>query len=262
MRIGTVPYLNARPLVTHLACDIVALPPRLLTEAVMNGDVDVALVPTYGIIKNDLRALPQAGLIGCDGKVKSVGFFLRDGLLSPKDIGSLYRDCESQTSVELANVLLTELYGRNPKSIHDVPAARCREADAQLLIGDKALFFQEDGYSYWDLGELWKNLTGCGFMFACWASKRELSIEEIATLTAAKTSGLASIDALIADVPPQRREMAQRYLAERVVYEATETVLSGYELFKTHVVGRDRAVQTLSGAPFPEFEDKLAGGMD
>lgn len=260
MRVGTVPYLNARPLITHLACDILALPPRLLTDAVLNGDLDVALVPSYGIIKNGLHAYPEAGLIGCDGKVKSVGFFLRDGIGSPKDIGTLYRDCESQTSVELANVILTELYGRNVKSILDVPAARCREADAQLLIGDKALFFQEDGYSYWDLGELWKGLTRCGFMFACWASKRELKPEEIRKLTDAKRAGLADLNALTADVPVSRREFANRYLSGRIVYEATPAVLTGYELFKAHVLGLDNEKKLFSGVPFPEFEDKLVAG--
>lgn len=260
MKIGTVPYLNARPLVARFEGEKIALPPKLLTEAVLNGEVDAALVPTYGIIKHGLNAYPEAGLIGCDGAVKSVGFFLRDGIGNPKDIGTLYRDNESQTSVELANVLLTELYGRNPKSVRDVPADRCREADAQLLIGDKALFFQEDGYSYWDLGELWKSLTRCGFIFACWASKRELNPEELAALNSAKIAGLSCLDALISDVAAPRRELVHRYLSQHVMYEATPAVLTGYELFKAHVVGRDSATVPFSGVPFPEFEDKIAAG--
>jgi predicted solute-binding protein len=260
MKIGTVPYLNARPLVAHLDAEKIALPPKLLTEAVLNDEVDAALVPAYGIIKHGLNAYPEAGLIGCDGAVKSVGFFLRDGVGSPKDIASLYLDNESQTSVELANVLLTELYGRNPKSVRDMPAARCREADAQLLIGDKALFFQEDGYSYWDLGELWKSLTRCGFVFACWASKRKLKPEELAVLNAAKVAGLANLNELISDVAAPRREHVLRYLSRHVVYEATPAVLTGYELFKAHVIGRDSAAVSFSGVPFPEFEDKIAAG--
>lgn len=236
MKIGTVPYCNALPLVSELdQSALVKLPPRQLTEALLNGDVDVGLVPSFSILKHDLNAYPEAGLIGCDGAVQSVGFFVRDGISSPSEIKSLYFDAESQTSIELAKIILHRLYGRNLRSIASVTLGNCAAADALLLIGDKALFFREPGYRFWDLGDLWKRMTNTGFMFACWASNRPLSSVELHKLTTAKQRGLKNLSHTVGALPVQRRDVLARYLTQNIVYAYTPSIRQGSELFHAYL---------------------------
>lgn len=256
MKIGTVPYTNALPLTVGLTEHrLMALPPRFLAQAVLDGSFDAALVPVAGIVKHGLHAYPEAGLIGCDGAVKSVGLFLKDGIDSPEAIETIYFDGESETSVQLAKIILERLYGRNPKSFKSVSIEDCREADAQLLIGDKALFFQEEGYSFWDLGQLWKQLTGEGFVFACWASKRPLSPRDLATLKSGQIP-LASYTELLGPIlPAARREAVLKYLQHNIVTQATPSVMAGFKRFQAFLTERQNAAAALSlDMPFPEFD--------
>lgn len=235
MKIGTVPYYNCLPLTANLGAQIVALPPRELTKALLNDEIDVGLIPTYSILKHNLHAFPEAGLIGCDGAVKSVGFFIRDAFKDLDDIETIYFDTESQTSVELAKIILHKLYGRNLRSIKAVPIEDICRADALLLIGDKALFFQEPGYKFWDLGALWKQLTGVGFIFAAWASKRLLKPDEFQMLLQSKQHGLSNRDQLLNGVPAQKQGLLSKYLHDAIVYDDTPELKRGYELFHDYL---------------------------
>jgi len=235
MKIGTVPYYNCLPLTAGLGDKLITLPPRDLTAALLNDEIDVGLIPTYSILKHNLHAFPEAGLIGCDGAVKSVGFFIRDVFKDLDDIETIYFDAESQTSVELAKIILHKLYGRNLRSIKALPLENICQADALLLIGDKALFFHEPGYKYWDLGALWKQLTGVGFIFAAWASKRLLKPDEFQTLLQSKQHGLANREQLLNNVPTQKRDVLSKYLQENIIYNDTPELRRGYELFRDYL---------------------------
>lgn len=233
MILGTVPYLNALPLTSALPDDILvmSLSPTELSNALFSGKITAGLIPAYSIIEHDLNAYPEAGLIGCDGEIKSVGFFTRDHITDLAQIDTIYFDQESQSSVRLAQILLAKMFNRNLKSIKTVPLTESHQADALMLIGDKALFFKEDGYCYWDLGHLWKELTGFGFVFAVWASLRPLPQKILDTLTTARRNGWEALPSWLAAPQTPRDKIANRYVQNHVVYEYTDSLKNGFDQY-------------------------------
>lgn len=232
-KIGSVAYLNSLPLTYALPQVCVKASPSELTEKILNDELDVALLPVASILQNQLQAYPDAGLIGCDGTVKSVGFFTRPHIENLDDIQTLYLDTESRTSVLLAQLVLKRFLNRNLKSIQLVPFANCHLADAQVLIGDKALFFSEPGYRYYDLGELWKQHTQHAFLFACWASKKPLPRSVISELVQARQSGLANLSKIAAtQIDAPRRQQVLEYWQNNIIYELSDSLKKGFETFE------------------------------
>jgi chorismate dehydratase len=173
MRIGCVPYLNAKPLVDWFhsdACDveaevIYAVPSQLARQLDAN-ELDVALVSTFELFRNpSLRVIPGIS-ISADGPVKSVRLF---SCVPFERIRSVALDTSSLTSVALIKVLLKELYGLSPEWVPHPPdlGRMLSECDAGLIIGDLKLF-DTPATHVMDLGQAWKELTGLPFVYAAW----------------------------------------------------------------------------------------------
>jgi chorismate dehydratase len=234
MIIATVPYLNALPLVYYLQNQCVQLHPSQMVDELLNNHIDVALIPVYEVIKHNLRMHPDAGVIGCNGPVHSVGFFTRNYIKDLSDIKSIYFDRESVSSAYLAKVFLKK-FTKASDNIETFHYDNRHLADAQLLIGDKALFFDHPKYQYWDLGELWKKETGAGFIFATWASKRTLSEAEIYQLKEAKDLGLKNRDHIVLNYPVEQRQVLKDYLTQNIVYEVNDDLKNGMKLYREYL---------------------------
>lgn len=234
MQIGTVPYINALPLTRYLDAPLVKKPPADLVPLLLSGEIDVALLPLYAVIKNNLVMHPDAGIIGCDGTVKSVGFFTRTYIEDLSQIHSIYMDHESLSSAYLGKIILKKFYGISLYDLEFFHQDNAELADAQLLIGDKALFFDHTRhkYDYWDIGDIWKKHTGAGFMFACWASRRNLKPSEISTLENAKNKGLANIEEIVSGFPPQDQQIVREYYTKNIIYTPNDNIKEGLKLYK------------------------------
>jgi len=235
MIIATVPYINALPLTAFLTTNTVKIPPAQMIAQLLSGKVDVALVPVFSCLKHGLHMYPNAGIIGCDGTVKSVGFFTKPHITDLSQIKSIYLDRESQSSVYLARIILKKYYALDLDLIENHHFDNSDEADAQLLIGDKALFFKATqrlpSTQYWDLGEIWKQKTGSGFIFASWASKRQLSDAEISELNLAKNIGLEKRADLVKKFPVEQQALLKEYFEKNIRYIPTPELLAGFELY-------------------------------
>lgn len=231
LKIGSVPYVNALPLVHHLKSDYIQAAPAKLTQMILDDTLDVALLPVYSILKHNLQAYPQAGLIGCDGTVKSVGFFVKSHIKSLDEIESLYLDVESRSSVHLAKIILKHFFKRNLKSIQSVSLEQCHLADAQVLIGNKALFFSEPGFQHFDIGEMWKQYTGHGFLFACWASKKPLPTSLIQELVTSKEKGLKYLPEIVAQQNLSQPDLVLDYLQNHIEFNLTDPIKKGFEKY-------------------------------
>jgi chorismate dehydratase len=234
MRIATVPYLNGLPLTAAFTAEPRRFPATAVIQAVpvelapllLSGQADAALLPVFAAWREGLRLYPECGVIGCDGQVGSVGFFVRQGL-TLGNIRSLYLDRESRSAAHLARLILTGPFGRALEEIVIHGYDNRHMADAQLLIGDKALFFDTPGYAYRDLGALWQEYTGLGFVFACWAAARPLTAEERALLSRARDWGLTRLDQMTATLPQARRSRASDYLRNEIVYRLSPRLQDG-----------------------------------
>lgn len=230
MIIGSVPYYNALPLTANLKLKykVKKYSPTDLVGALLNAEIGLGLVPVYSILKQGLCSYPQAGLIGCDGEIKSVKMFAKNNIELVK-AKTIYFDKDSQTAVRLAKIILNE-HVKNI-SYQEISFEKRSEADVQMLIGDKALFFDNPNYRYWDLGTLWKEMTGHGFIFACWASQNPLDASLIQELKTAKVPS-QKIPEILTDIEPQKRKIIQNYLQKNIIYDLSDSLKKGHEEFR------------------------------
>jgi len=156
LRIGSVPYLNAEPLLDGLDVSL-RIEPSRLAKALLAGEVDAAVLPVGAALQHDLRVLPSCG-VASDGAVQSV-FLLHD--LPFQQVGTVHPDPASVSSNLLARILVERFgSGRWDAVAPDQPA------QGRVLIGDPALALKE--WRGTDLGEAWKRLAGHPFVFAAW----------------------------------------------------------------------------------------------
>src|ERR1022692_152821 len=140
IRIGTVSYLNTKPLVHELEtlapqAELILDYPSRLADQMARGDLDVALIPVIEYFRAGTYSLVPNIAIASQGPVLSVTLFSRVPWM---DIRRVSLDEGSRTSAALTQVLLRKKYGVQPE-VCPLPLDRTAEdvdvdADAVLLI--------------------------------------------------------------------------------------------------------------------------------
>lgn len=236
MRIGSVSFLNARPLISGLEnnADVelhLEVPSKLL-DGLNARRFETALLPVIDYQRLDgLRILPAGG-IGSDGETLTVRIFSR----GPIDrIRSLACDPDSHTSVALAHILLAERFNARPEFV-DLRDAHRDACEAMLLIGDKVVCEAPVGYEHQlDLGQAWKELTGLPFVFAVWMTREPGNLSLLyRTLADAMACGLGEIESIIKTHAEPRgwpADLARQYLTRHLTYSIGERELSAIRKF-------------------------------
>ena len=269
--IGTVPYLNARPLVSGLesegGVEVLQRVPSDLGPLLRRGAVDVALVPSieyfrlaadaperarsrYGGVAglsdpsppSRFVALPVAA-IGSRGAVGSVRLF---GYVEPEQLRRVLLDPASRTSNALVRILLARRFNVQPHfvlpdaaespAVAGRPPIRAVRPGAELLIGDRALVAERPGAKWvLDLGEEWDDLVHLPFVYAFWVARADAPLERlIEILSSARDRGLAAREAMAEEA---HRTLglplasARRYLLSQVRYEFGRKEQDGLRAF-------------------------------
>lgn len=240
-RVGSVRFLNARPLVDGLrppVAEVVEDVPSRLLGRLLEGEIDVGLCPVadYQTSPEALRILPAGG-IGCDGAALTVRLFSR---VRPERIEELAADVDSHTSVVLAQLVLARRYGARPRVVpHDVRAPDvAHRAEGLLLIGDKVVTEPPSRAEFpfdLDLGVEWKRLTGRPFVFAVWTARAAQPLaglqEVLARQREANRLRLEEIASAHGPRLGWPQELALRYLTEFMRYETGPAELEAIETF-------------------------------
>jgi chorismate dehydratase len=234
MKIGCVPYLNAKPLLEGLDRPVLR-PPARLVELLDGRKLDVALVPVTEAFRRDWAWVPGIA-IASPGKTDSVR--LHHAREVP-DIRRVALDRNSRTSNVLARVILERRYGLRPAYTVRDPSRGLsfKGFDAAVTIGDTS--FLRRGLPFLDLGTEWKAFTGKPFVYAVWAHRQgHPQAEAIAgVLGRAKALGTARIGA-IARREARRLGLTPRfcrtYLTEYITYDLGPAERAGMELFWTY----------------------------
>lgn len=207
MRVGSVPYLNAVPLIQGLR-GVRLAPPAELARLFHAGELDVALLPVVEAFDHpDLRIVPGIA-IASRGACDSVRLHVRR-----TPIRGFRPDPHSRTSNALARFLFP---GDGD--------------DAELTIGDPT--FARPTENTIDLGEAWFERTGLPFVFAVWLTREP---ERCGFLAEAKAAGLARLETIAAEEAPRRGidpERARIYLTERMRYDLGPDEQAGMERFR------------------------------
>jgi chorismate dehydratase len=222
MRIGAVNYLNSKPLV----CGLESLAPEVrltydlpsrLADSLASGRLDVALVPVVELFRTPGYRIVSDACVACRGPVLSVKLYFR---AAPNDVRRVALDEGSRTSAALTQIVLAELCGVRPEweALPIGCGLSSSDADAVLLIGDRAIASEERGTrseergarneergarneeqgefcDVWDLGERWCHWTGLPFVFAMWVGREGMDGSAIGeVLGAARDEGVRRVE--------------------------------------------------------------------
>lgn len=262
IRVGTVSFLNTKPLVyplltKEIETDIaltVDIPSRLAIF-LSRGEIDVGLISIIEYFRaNPSHAsyyiLPDIS-IASHGPVQSVRLFSRTPV---QKIQRVALATNSRSSAALLKILLAEKYGISPTFTTCRPTINPKTAlynrqdppfDAVLLIGDAALrHLDSTDYSV-DLGQAWYALTGLPFVYACWVARKEANIGDLSqVLIESKARGMAQIPE-IARIEAKKLELPETlcldYLQHHIKYDLGESEIAGLELFYKYAVKNDLA---------------------
>ena len=238
VRLGVVSYLNTKPLVDVFEKQAIAHDfeliydvPSICADKLHSQETDVALIPAaeIGRGQDPYFIVPQVGIIS-KGAVRSVFVVVNK---EPKDVQTLALDNSSRTSVVLSQIILSRQFGCRPQVSVQAPNldVMLENADAALIIGDPALELDLDRYRVLDLGELWTQMTGLPFVYACWTGRAgALNGKQVAQLIEAKSLGqkdVAQIASHYAKSHALSAEFYQTYLTRYIQYDLGEDALEG-----------------------------------
>lgn len=231
-RIACPKYLNTLPLVYFLdrsRYEIVSLEPSLLPQLLLEGDVDLSLMPVVAYLKTPgLKILPQL-CIGCDGEVETVKLYSRKEHLDLSNAKKIHLDQASLTSQNLVKVLARKLFARDLNDIEFT--ANQSEADLELIIGDRA--FQENKRQdhALDLGQAWQDFTQLPFVFAAWMTAKNLDPQVALDLEAAYQKACLHLEEIAAKQTLLNPDHALEYFKNKIRYRFDERAQKGLELF-------------------------------
>ncbi len=239
-RVGSVPYLNAAPLIYGLKDQILLATPARLAELLQEDALDAALVSISEVLLTDRYDLLDGVAIASRGAVRSVFLAHRRPL---EEVREVFCDTASLTSVNLLRVLLAER-GVKPVFRRLNRYADSARHDFVLLIGDAALDFALDSPSHqiWDMGEVWRQETGLPFVYAGWALRRGAETTLLRQqLRDAKTRGLAALEEIVRVRPEYDEPFRRAYLGGNIRYELGPDEKRGIsrfeELLRKHGLG-------------------------
>ncbi|TAH34459.1 MAG: hypothetical protein EYC70_16085 [Planctomycetota bacterium] len=238
LRVGTVPYLVARPLTEGLGrlpgVELRVAPPAELGRDLAQGRLDVALASSILSLENpEWRLWEEGPLIAAPRAVRSVLLFLRPGLCGPNKVQSLILDPNSRTGAALARILLRDAYAAEFEERTAPPGSDPFRlgADAVQRIGDPALEAVVD-HPEWecvDLGVTWNDLTRLPFIYAGWIGSSGFDPASAAgVLLPAAERGLARREAYVDEGVRSlglERQFLRRYLFEDMAYRLPGAVV-------------------------------------
>ncbi len=247
-RIGTVSYLNTKPLVYGLQqqaydCVVTFDLPSRLADQLASGLLDVALIPSIEAVMTPSYTIVSDACISSRGPVWSVKLLSR---VAMPEIRSLALDEGSRTSAALARIILGQQFGCFPvcSSLginHDWLAVA---TDAVLIIGDRAMkplvtnLAEGDSNPFvyeWDLGKVWNDWTGYPFVFAVWAARDGVDFDRLdSILSACRNNGVAELASICQEQASQydlTYQACHRYLSENLHFVLGTEEKFGLDLF-------------------------------
>ena len=238
-KLSVVSYLNTIPFIYGLKqygldkkLDISFDIPSACAEKLLSKKVDIGLVPIVVLKQLEDAQIISDYCIGANGAVDTVCLFSD---VSFDAVEGILLDYQSRTSVELLKILLKEHWRISPKLIeaNENYETQISGKTAGLIIGDRAFNFQDKFKYAYDLSDIWKQITGLPFVFACWIADKELDEGFKKEFNNALKFGVENIEGAIksaADIYSHCKN-SQDYLNNKISYLLDEEKRKGMALF-------------------------------
>lgn len=183
-RCGRISYTNDLPVYTAIDEGVLAFPgtleagvPSELNHALLDGQLDISPISSalYAQHADKLILLPNVCVAAKDAVRSIYCISARD----PATLGGtkIAVTKESLTACTLLRVICRTWYRFDPDMVEsdDPLESYLHDGSPCLLIGDKAVDASETvpQANLFDLGSLWRKLSGYGMVFALWAVRDE-----------------------------------------------------------------------------------------
>jgi chorismate dehydratase len=203
LRLASVPYLNAEPLLWGFRhgpyrdlASIRAVSPSRIPDLLRAGEVDLGLIPAIEAQRLDQVEILPYVCIGAKRRARSVLLVSKVPL---DQVRRVALDENSRTSAALLRILLTHRGRRDVAYVERSPSlgGMLRDNDAALLIGDSALVADTEGLVVVDLAAEWHAITGLPFVFAVWGARPDLTLPDgIRPFLDSRQMGMSNIPAI------------------------------------------------------------------
>jgi chorismate dehydratase len=204
--------------------------PSRIAAMLVEGTIDVGLVPVAVIPKLEEWHLVTDYCIGAEGEVASVCLFSE---VPVQQVEKVLLDYQSKTSVNLCKILLKHHWKMAPK-LEDATGedyrSQIKGTTAGVVIGDRALEQRAISPYIYDLAANWKEMTGLPFVFAAWIANKKLPDDFVAAFNAANGVGLQNIAAVVAENPYQQYNLT-KYYTENIDYRLSPGKRDGMKRF-------------------------------
>ncbi|WP_343674550.1 menaquinone biosynthesis protein [Chitinophaga sp.] len=236
VKVAAVSYLNTKPLLfgfrNHPVMNMMELSvdyPAKIGQQLIDGIVDVALVPVAVIPKMKEYHIISDYCIGAEGPVASVCLFSDVPL---HDIKRIYLDYQSRSSVALLKLLVRDYWKLDVEFIPTTGdyESNIKGTDAGLVIGDRAFLQRKVSPYIYDLAEYWIRYTSLPMVFAAWISNKALPIEFIQQFNNANSIGIHNIPAVVAENPFNEYDLTTYYV-KNLSYPLTPSKRQGLNKF-------------------------------
>ena len=236
IKVGIVNYLNTRPLLYGIEhspvkneIELYGDYPSNVAKALVNGDIDVGLVPVAVIPRLQEAHIITDYCIGCDGSVASVCIFSDVPI---EQVKTVLLDYQSRTSVALARLLLKEYWQINPELVEASADFRSHinGKAAGVVICDRAFEQRKISKYVYDLGKAWKDYSGLPFVFAAWVSNKPLDPAFIDAFNEANKKGVESIEEVVATTNSDLFDLHE-YYTNYIQYKLDEPKKAALKLF-------------------------------
>ena len=236
IKVGIVNYLNTRPLLYGLEhspvineIELYGDYPSNVAKALIEGNIDVGLVPVSVIPRLEEAHIITDYCIGCDGSVASVCIFSDVPI---EQVKTVLLDYQSRTSVALARLLLKDYWQISPELVEASTDFRSHinGKAAGVVIGDRAFEQRKISQYVYDLGKAWKDYSGLPFVFAAWVSNKKLDPGFIQAFNDANKLGVDSIEELVATTNSDLFDLHE-YYTKYIQYELDQPKKEALKLF-------------------------------
>lgn len=235
-KVGTVSYLNAKPLIYGFEngmmanqIELFADYPSAIAKQLLEQKIDIGLVPVAIIPQMKEYHIVGNYCIGAVGDVASVCLFSE---VPFAEIETVILDYQSRTSVALLKILLKNHWKINPVFIEGTPGYENEISGrrAGLVIGDRAMMQRKKTPFVYDLSAAWMEMTGLPFVFAVWLSNKPLPDSFIAEFDKANQFGFENIENIIANCPNSGYDLHE-YYTKYISYQLNDDKKKGLNQF-------------------------------
>ena len=219
--------------------------PVEVAAKLLNKQVDLGLVPVTVIPQLKSHYIISNYCIGTKGAVRSVCL---NSAVELGEIQKIYVDYQSQASVALLKVLMTEHWSLDAELVDATPGYedKISGTTAGLIIGDRAIRLSNRFSHSTDLGEAWYDYTGLAFVFAAWISRQKLPESFVSDFNEALSYGIDHLQQLIeildAEEFPPDFDISD-YFEHNISYDFDEGKREGLRVFLEKVSRLETALK-------------------